>query len=83
MREKNYIPLDNYYAIYLAGNELPVAMFNTIELADWFCEHSENCITKEIRTVDFWKASGPLFRDRTTFLKIIKSTQCLIKPLEG
>jgi len=74
---------DPYYAVYIHGNELPVAVFCMVELAEWFCEHFDMSLNKEIRTVDFWKASGPLFRDRTQPFKFIKRTQSLIKPLES
>ena len=73
---------DNYYAVYIYGNELPVAVFCAIELAEWFCEHSDMSVAKEIRTANFWKASGPLFRDRTQPFKFISKTQSLIKPLK-
>ena len=72
-----------YYPVFVCGTELPVAMFSTAKLAEWFCEHSDMSLDKEIRTVDFWAAAGPLFRDRTQPFKFFSKTQGLFKPLEN
>ena len=83
MITNNYIPRDVYYAVYLKGNELPTAIFIDLELAEWFCEHSDCSLRKEIRTVDFWSTAVSLFLVKTQLIKVIQPVQYPIKPLSN